>query len=110
MKPNKETEFKPLSEIGNYSDKDKYFCNAVVFSPETENRHFEGCPPYIRISKVDDYDTDNDLYFEVPEIVAYYAKTHPCYTMRGNENNIKKGERQMANKIKLLLDIKHPYK
>ncbi len=103
MRPTEKTKFKPLSEIGKYSDEKNYFCSAVVFSPETENNHFKGCPPYIEIS----YTNINKppIYFEVPEIVAYYAKTHPCYTMKGIENWRKTGERDLANKIKALLDI-----
>ena len=105
MRPTKNTVFKPLAEIDNYCDKDKYYCTAVVFSPETENDHFHNCPPYIEINEVDDYEENNTVYFEVPEIVAYYAKTHPAYTMRGIDNYIKQGERKMQNKIKSLLDI-----
>ena len=101
--PNKDTKFKPISELPKYSDKEKYFCNGVVFSPETENDHFDGCPPYIEICSIDGF--DDVFFFEVPEIVAYYAKTHPCYTMQGIKNNIEKGERRLANKIKDLLDI-----
>lgn len=104
MKPTEETKFKSISELTKYSDEDKYFCSAVVFSPETENDHFYGCPPYIEICEVKNSSTR--IYFEVPEIVAYYAKTHPCYTMQGIANNIKEGERKMANKIKSLLDVK----
>ncbi len=104
MKPNRETEFKPISELVNYQDEAQYFCTAVVFSPETENDHFDKCPPYIQINSVDD--SKNAFFFEIPQIIAYYAKTHPCYTMQGIKNNIAKGERQMARKIKDLLDIK----
>lgn len=104
-RPNKLTEFKPLSEIANYTDKDKYFCAGVVFSPETENDHFQGCPPYIEIDEVDDYEGNNTVYFEVPEIVAYYAKEHAGYTMRGKDNSKEQGRQDMARKIKNLLDI-----
>ena len=104
MKPTRQTVFLPISELINYSDKTKYFCMSVVFSPETENDHFEGCPPYISVT--DNDHLDEEIYFEVPEIVAYYAKTHPCYTMKGKENDIKEGERRMANKMKDLLNIK----
>lgn len=103
MKPNKETIFKPISELENYSDKTKWFCTAVVFSPETENNHFDKCPPYIQINLIDN--SQEAVYFKVPEIVAYYAKTHPCYTMKGIENHIKEGERKMAQKIKDLLNL-----
>lgn len=103
MRPTRETKFLPLTEINKFSDKKDWFCSAVVFSPETENDHFVGCPPYIQISAQNCI--DDDVFFEVPEIVAYYAKTHPCYTMKGKENDVKRGERQMAQKIKQLLDI-----
>ena len=106
MKPNVKTKFKKFSEIEKYIDKDKYFCNAVVFSPETENDHFAGCPPYIEIVNVDYLLENREHYFEVPEIIAYYAKTHPAYTMKGIENWQKQGARDLANKIKVLLNIK----
>ncbi len=102
MKPNNKTEFKPISELPNYSNKDEYFCSAVVFSPDTENEHFRGCPPYIQVTSMDG---ENDFYFEIPNIVAHYAKTHPCYTLKGKENDKKEGERRLAQKIKHLLDI-----
>lgn len=106
-RPTKETKFLQLDEIRNYSDPDKYYCFAVVFSPDTENDHFHGCPPYIGISKVqEDFKDEDDFYFEVPGIIAYYAKTHPCYTMTGIQNNILRGERRMAEKIRNLLDLK----
>jgi len=75
MKPNKETQFLPLSEIDKYCNKKKFYCDAVVFSPETENDHFYGCPPYISIRKVDH--TDDEIFFQVHDIIGYYAKTHP---------------------------------
>jgi len=103
--PNCDTIFKSISELPNYSDKEKYYCSAVVFSPETENDHFDGCPPYIEIRGVNCYDPADSIFFEVPKIVAYYAKVHPCYTLQGIENNIEKGERRLANKIKKLLEI-----
>lgn len=104
-RPNKETIFLPLSEIGKYSDPEKYYCCGAVFSPDTENDHFEGCPPYIEISEVESFDHDNNIYFEVPQIVAYYAKTHPGYTMTGLQNKIEQGRRQIKQEIKKLLDI-----
>lgn len=103
MIPQKGTNFKPISELIHYSDKELWFCTGVVFSPETENNHFEGCPPYIHLGSVNC--DEDDVFFEVPEIVAYYAKTHPCYTMAGIKGHIKQGEREMALKIKRLLDL-----
>ena len=106
MKPNINTLFRQLSDITNYSDKENYYCCDVVFSPETENEHFPGCPPYIAIVDIEkSYSSEYIMYFEVPEIIAYYAKTHPCYTLTGLENREKEGERKMANKIKALLNI-----
>ena len=102
MMPNQKTQFLKMSEIEKYSDKDKYCCAGVVFSPDTENNHFHGCPPYIEIHEING---DEVFYFEVPEIVAYYAKTHPGYTMEGRKNNIKEGERLMAQKLRDLLKI-----
>ena len=101
MMPDKNTIFKPVSELVNYSDKEKYFCNSIVFSPETENNHFHKCPPYICIVSLEDYETE--YYFEVPEIVAYYAVTHPCYTMKGIEMYQKRGEENFKAKLKDLL-------
>ena len=103
MKPDKKTKFLPLSEIGKYVDEKKYFCTAVVFSPETENEHFIGCPPYIEIMLEDE--TNYSIYFEVPGIIAYYAKTHPAYTMAGLEKRFQAGRQNMAEEIKRLLNI-----
>ncbi len=103
--PNKNTVFLPIEELKNYSDKDKYVCCGVVFSPETENNHFDGCPPYIEIFENIPSLEGEHLYFEVPEIVAYYAKTHPCYTMAGRERRIEEGKRLMKQEIKNLLGL-----
>lgn len=103
MKPTKETIFLPISELEKYNDSQKYYCMAIVFSPETENEHFDGCPPYIAIGHVDF--KENDLYFKVPEIVAYYGKIHAGYTMKGLKDTEKKGEEILAKKIKCLLNI-----
>ena len=92
----------PIEELNKYSNSDEFYCCAVVFSPETENDHFHGCPPYIEIGTVKG---DESFFFKVPEIVAYYAKTHPGYTMQGIEKRRKQGERDMANKIKALLSM-----
>lgn len=86
-KPNKETIFLPITELINYSDKEKYYCCGVVFSPETENDHFEECPPYIQI-KYKDYHEEDNLFFEVPEIIAYYGKVHAGYSYELNRNYI----------------------
>jgi len=99
MKPTNKTKFLPISELANYSDPEKWFCCAVVFSPETENQHFYGCPPYIEISQADGI-ADESLFFEVPEIVAYYAKTHPCYTMEGMQRRIDEGKRLARAELK----------
>lgn len=104
--PDFKTKFLSISELDNYSDKDKFYCSAVVFSPETENNHGSGCPPYIELNHVNPHDGEEPIYFKVPEIVAYYAKTHPCYTMKGSEERKQQGRRELANDIKRLLDIK----
>ena len=104
-RPTSKTIFKNLSQIDHYKDDKKYYCSAVVFSPDTENEHFSGCPPYIRICKVSGLDSD-DIYFKVPEIVAYYAKTHPGYTMAGIKKHEERGRRQLAEELKRLLNIK----
>ena len=103
MKPTRDTVFKPISELADYSDSEKYFCFAVVFSPETENDHFYGCPPYIGIGH-NDY-SEEEIYFEIPVIVAYYAKTHPGYTLAGLERRENEGARKFKNELKRLLDI-----
>lgn len=105
-RPYKNTEFLPISQLEHYQDKNKYFCSAIVFSPETENDHFEGCPPYIELNHVHPFEEDEPIYFKVPEIVAYYGKIHAGYTMEGKRNSKKQGEKDMANKIKNLLDFK----
>jgi hypothetical protein len=104
-KPTKETKFLPLSKIGNYIDEKKYWCDAIVFSPETENNHFEGCPPYISICKEDDYTGENDIYFEIPKIIAYYGKKHAGFTTDGRKRIKESGARELANEIKSLLFI-----
>ena len=105
MQPTKNSIFKPFTEINNYCDKNKYFCTAVVFSPETENNHFNGCPPYIEINEVDDFKEDKTVYFKIPEIIAYYAKVHAGFTMKGSDNYILQGEQKMRDKIRSLLNI-----
>jgi hypothetical protein len=105
-KPNSQTKFKLISELVNYSDDKKYFCSGIVFSPETENDHFRGCPPYIEINEVNDYESNNTLYFEVPKIVAYYGSKHAGYTMKGREQCEEVGKSQLAFEIRKLLNIK----
>lgn len=102
MRPQKTTEFKPISELENYTSREGYFCTAVVFSPETENSHFEGCPPYIALCNGDHTE---DVYFKVPDSVAYYAKMHSGYTMKGLDNARKSGRRDLAADIKRLLEV-----
>lgn len=104
MMPQKDTKFLPIQEIANYSDEEKWFSSAIVFSPETENNHFDGCPPYIRIDDAEVLKRES-LFFEVPAIVAYYGTYHAGYTMACQERKIKEGERQLANKIKSLLNL-----
>lgn len=106
MKPTKDTEFLPISQLGYYQDKNKYFCSAIVFSPETENDHFVGCPPYIELNHVLPFEEDKPIYFKIPEIIAYFGTIHCGYTMKGKENSRKQGEKDMANKIKSLLDLR----
>ena len=103
MRPNKETKFKPIEELKNYTDNEKYFCSEIVFSPETENDHFQGCPPYIQITETNNY--DKEINFEVPEIIAYYGKQHAGYTITGMNEQEKRGAEKLANKLKHLLDI-----
>lgn len=103
MMPTSKTVFLPIQELANYSDKSKYFCSAIVFSPETENNHFHGCPPYIRLDDV--AGTEESIYFKVPVIIAYYGYAHAGYTMAGADRKVQEGEKNLANKIKTLLDI-----
>ncbi len=75
MKPTIDTKFLPIQELQNYIDKSKWCCSAIVFSPDTENDHFRGCPPYIAIDSETDFKIET-LYFEVPQIIAYYGTVH----------------------------------
>lgn len=102
-RPNSKTEFKPISELANYSDPEKWFCAGVVFSPETENEHFHGCPPYIEINDV--RLGGISIYFEVPEIVAYYAKTHAGYTHAGIKRYKEQGAAEIKREIARLLKV-----
>jgi len=104
--PTKQTVFKPLSEINHYCDETRWFCSAIVFSPETENDHFKGCPPYIEISDTLDYRDEFTLHFEVPKIIAYYGSVHAGYTLSGIDNYMKQGKIQLASELKSLLNIK----
>lgn len=105
MRPNKETKFLPIEELKNYTDSSKYCCIGIVFSPETENDHFRGCPPYIQLSHCEHDKWDDEIFFEVPSIIAYYGYKHAGYTMKGQEYQRKTGEMNLANGIKDLLDI-----
>ncbi len=102
MKPNKKTHFRSFNDIERFSDKDEYFCVSIVFSPDTENDHFEGCPPYIELVSKEDHES---IFFEVPEIIAYYGKVHVGYTHRGLENREKEGARKLQVSLKNLLNI-----
>ncbi len=104
MRPTHETKFLPISELDKYTNEADYFCTDIVFSPDTENDHFTGCPPYICIHHQKDFNNENVLFFEVPKIVAYYGKVHAGYTMAHYEKRLKEGERRLANKIKDLLN------
>jgi len=105
MIPDKNSTFKPLSEIDKYIDSEKYYCTGVVFSPETENNHFYKCPPYIEINEVNDFEENNTLYFEVPEIIAHYAGFHCGYTMQGRRDAEDRGRHMRSAELKKLLDI-----
>ena len=105
MRPNKETKFLPIEELKNYTDHEKYCCIGIVFSPDTENDHFNGCPPYIQLAPCDHDEWDDEIFFEVPKIIAYYGNVHAGYTMKGQEYQRKEGEHRLANGIKELLDI-----
>lgn len=108
--PNKDTVFRPLGDLANFTG-EQYMCTGIVFSPETENNHFHGCPPYICITEEDiggefmnkEYYTEH--YFEVPKMVAYYADTHIGYTMKGKESDKQKGRESLARDLKQLLNI-----
>lgn len=104
MMPTPKTEFKPIEDLKNYSDESKWFCHGIVFSPETENSHFHQCPPYIRISSLEDMTAD-DLFIEVPKIVAYYASVHAGFTMRGRENIAAQAVREFKQKLRSMLSI-----
>ena len=105
MRPTKNTEFLPLSKIDLYCNDTDYFCHEINFDPSYRNECFEGCPPYILIcnsyfSKV------TDLYFEIPKIIAYYAKVHAGYTYEGRNKCIEEGKRLLSRDLKQLLNIK----
>ncbi len=105
MLPNKKTKFLPIEELKNFTDSSKYCCIGIVFSPETENNHFHGCPPYIHLTHCEADKWDDEMFFEVPEIIAYYGEKHAGYTMRGNEYQRKQGAHDLVSKMKNLLDI-----
>lgn len=101
MLPTKETVFLPLTRIEKFCQ-DGYDCCAVVFSPETENNHFPGCPPYISLFRLQD---DSQYYFEIPKAIAYYGAVHAGYTMKGRERAVERGRLEMQDEIKALLGI-----
>lgn len=108
MKPKSTDIFRPIEEIKDFVDETKYFCNHVSFSPEEDSIDFwdkpHTYPPsFIEITEIDDF--NNVYYFEIPKIVAYYAKTHPRYTYKGIEDHKNQGEWQFKNKLKRMLDI-----
>lgn len=101
MMPNKQTEFLPLASLIEY-EAAGYFCSGIVFSPDTENDHFHGCPPYIRMSASD---SREEVFFRVPDAVAYYGTKHAGYTMKGRERAVERGRKQLAGELRDLLYI-----
>ena len=106
MIPNKDTKFLPFFELHKYTDKDKYFCYSFVASPSTENHHFEGCPPYIQIMDVNCFNSYDAMFFEMPEIIAYYCDKHAGYTMAGNKRERECGKYELQCDLQKLLGIK----
>lgn len=102
MKSRSEDEFLPLSQIEEYTQQG-YYCSAIVFSPETENDHFLGCPPYIRLSK----GHRTHLYFRVPDAIAYYGKVHAGYTMEGRKEAAKRGRDEFKAELREMLGIEN---
>jgi hypothetical protein len=102
MLPDQNTEFLDIAQIAEYETQG-YFCIAIVFSPETENNHFRGCPPYIGLSH---QDTLQDVFFRVPNSVAYYGKTHAGYTMRGRDKAVEHGKHILQCELAQLLGLK----
>lgn len=101
--PSTNTVFLPLAQLQEYEDKG-YYCRAIVFSPETENNHFEGCPPYICMV-APDHKAYGHLFFEVPKSVAYYGSKHAGYTMAGKRNSEAEGRRALQRELCDLLGI-----
>jgi len=102
MLPQPNTKFLPLSELEGYCNRG-YHCHAIVFSPETENNHFKDCPPYIALYRSD---SDHEVYFLVPEEVAYYGRIHAGYTMAGRERSKQSGRSELQYELRELLGIK----
>lgn len=102
MRPTKKTHFRSFNDIERFSNKDEYFCTSIVFSPDTENDHFDGCPPYIEIVSIEGCES---FFFKVPEIIAYYGTQHAGYTHKGLDRREQEGARKLSNKLKSLLDL-----
>lgn len=93
-----ETFFRPLSDLEGMTDEEKYICTAIVFSPDTEEQHFKGCPPYIKIESTDFFKPET-YYFKIPEIVAYFASHHAGFTTKGIQNYKEQGADDLRNSI-----------
>jgi len=107
MKPSRTNRFQPIEELAKYTDKEKYFCQMVSFSPEEDGIDFHDDPghyppPFIEVGMIHSVDI---LYFEIPEIVAYYAVQHPGYTYAGLEQREEAGARKLKIELKNLLTL-----
>jgi len=107
MKPSRTDSFLIISELVNYIDSEKYFCNHVSFSPEEDGIDFHDDPgkyppPFIEIRV---HSSGDIIYFEIPEIVAYYAAKHPGYTYTGLEQREEEGARKLKIELKNLLEV-----
>lgn len=102
--PTKDTAFLPIGEIAAY-EAQGYFCMKIEFDPAgSVNRYFEGCPPFILMAPSDRL--DSDVYFAIPETVAYYAIQHAGFTDKGRDRLAKRARREMADEFKKLLHLK----
>ena len=107
MKPSIKDKFLPIEKLANYIDEERYFCYFVSFCPEEDEVDFyddrnQYPPPFIEIIEKSN---DKVWRFEIPAIVAYYAKTHPGYTYKGLEQREKAGERKFKQKLQDMLKI-----
>ena len=96
--------------MSKYTDEKRYFCNHVCFSPEEDQIDFYDepgtyPPPFIEIIEDNTGIKIKTYRFEIPKIVAYYAKTHPGFTYAGLDRQKKEGERLFKLKLKNLLDF-----